>query len=218
MDFITLILHHGGKLLRNEQNVLEYVGSEVDVWEELDCDLLNRFLIIDLCKLHKYHDIQYCFWLYLECNLEVGLREIRKDCDADIVDLCLDSNTTIGKLKVFVMHPIIPDECVLLRVVAKDPDEEEDVESRAEVVVEEHGERDEESLAKVVAEEPAKEDGEILFEVVVEEGLEEDSVFYVHSDSYESAEDSVYRPLPIVSDDDEEVTPIVAEIRSKKEK
>ncbi|KAJ1400868.1 hypothetical protein SESBI_29167 [Sesbania bispinosa] len=142
-----------GKLLRNEQNVLEYVGGEVDVWEELDCDLLNS--------------------------------------SVEIIDV---------------------------EVVAKDPDEEEYVESRAEVVVEEPVEEDEEIYAEVVVEKPVEEDEDILTDVVVDEGLEEDSVSNVHSDSYESAEDSIYRPSPIVSIDDEEVTPIVAEIRSKKKK
>ncbi|KAJ1433713.1 hypothetical protein SESBI_05855 [Sesbania bispinosa] len=185
MDFITLILHHGGKLLRNEQNVLEYVGGEVDVWEELNCDLLNRFLIIDLCKLQKYHDIQHCFWLYPERNLEC-----------------------------FFVHPVIPDECVvfskdvvvdetgerdinssveiiIVEVIAKDPDEEEDVESRAEVIVEEPVEEDEAIPAEVPLEQPAKEDEDIPADVVVDEGLEQDSVSDVHCDNYENAVDNI---------------------------
>ncbi|KAJ1412038.1 hypothetical protein SESBI_20677 [Sesbania bispinosa] len=173
-----------GKFVRNEQNVLDYVGGEVDVWDELDCDLLNRFLIIDLCKLHKYHDIQHCFWLYPECNLE---------------------------------HPIIPDECVVFSksVVVDETAEgeeavEEDEDIPAEVVVGEADEEDEDVHTDVEADE---EDEDVQTDVEVDEGLEKDSVSNVHSDSYESAEDSIYRPSPIVSSDDEEVTPIVAEIR-----
>ncbi|KAJ1398220.1 hypothetical protein SESBI_31216 [Sesbania bispinosa] len=53
-------------------------------------------------------------------------------------------------------------------------------------------------------------------DVVVEEALEEGTVSDIGSDSYESAEDSLYRPSPIVSEGDEEDSPVVAEIRSKK--
>ncbi|KAJ1376705.1 hypothetical protein SESBI_49659 [Sesbania bispinosa] len=117
MDLITLILHHGGKLLRNEQRVLEYVGGEVDVWEDLECDILNRFVIIDLCKLHKYHDIQHFYWLYPERDLDLGLREIRKDHDSDIVDMCLASKHNNGEIEIFFEHPVIPDECVVFSKV-----------------------------------------------------------------------------------------------------
>ncbi|KAJ1377542.1 hypothetical protein SESBI_48798, partial [Sesbania bispinosa] len=210
MDLITLILHHEGKLLRNEQRVLKYVGGEVDVWEELECDILNRFVIIDLCKLHKYHDIQHCYWLYPERDLDLGLREIRKDHDSDIVDMCLASKHNNGEIEVFFEHPVIPDECVVFSKVVVGENtgemaaEMEDV-SPVEVVVQEGTERE-----KVSPVEDSPDD------VVVEEGVEEGTLSDIHSDSYESAEDSLYRPSPIVSEDDGEDSPVVAEIRSKK--
>ncbi|KAJ1415747.1 hypothetical protein SESBI_17806, partial [Sesbania bispinosa] len=80
----------------------------------------------------------------------------------------------------------------------------EDV-SPVEVVVQEGTEREELS--------PVEENHD---DVVVEEGVEEGTLSDIHSDSYESAEDSLYRPSPIVSEDDEQDSPIVAEIRSKK--
>ncbi|KAJ1406200.1 hypothetical protein SESBI_25268 [Sesbania bispinosa] len=239
MDFITLILHHGGKLLRNEQRVLEYVGGEVDVWEELECDLLNRFLIIDLCKLHKYHDIQHCYWLYPEIDLDLGLREIRKDHDSDIVDLCLASKHNNGEIEVFFEHPVIPDECVVfskvvmgentvqmaedssVEVVGEEPGKGDKDTSHVEVIIEEVADMEDVSPVEVVVQEgtereelsPVEENHD---DVVVEEGVEEGTLSDIHSDSYESAEDSLYRPSPIVSEDDEEDSPIVAEIRSKK--
>ncbi|KAJ1407813.1 hypothetical protein SESBI_24001 [Sesbania bispinosa] len=80
----------------------------------------------------------------------------------------------------------------------------EDV-SPVEVVVQEGTERE-----KVSPVEDSPDD------VVVEESVEEGTLSDIHSDSYESAEDSLYRPSPIVSEDDEEDSPVVAEIRSKK--
>ncbi|KAJ1384595.1 hypothetical protein SESBI_42424 [Sesbania bispinosa] len=194
MDLITVILHHGGKLLRNEQRVLEYVGGEVDVWEELECNIMNRFVIIDLCKLHKYHDIQHCYWLNPERDLDLGLREIRKDHDSDIVDMCLASKHNNGEIEIFFEHPVIPDECVVFSKVVVG-------ENTGEMAVE---------MEDVSPVEDSPDD------VVVEEGVEEGTLSDIHSDSYESAEDSLYRPSSIVSEDDEEDSPVVAEIRSKK--
>ncbi|KAJ1377409.1 hypothetical protein SESBI_48938 [Sesbania bispinosa] len=130
--------------------------------------------------LHKYHDIQHCFWLYPECNLEVGLREIRKDCDADIRDLCLASKHNNGEIEVFFDHPVILDECVIFSkaavvdetvegdknssveiIGAKDPDEEEYVESKAEVPLEQAVEKDEEIPVEVPLEQVVEEDEDI---------------------------------------------------------
>ncbi|KAJ1394772.1 hypothetical protein SESBI_33896 [Sesbania bispinosa] len=201
MDFITLILHHGGKFLRNEQRVLEYVGGEVDVWDYLECDILNRFVIIDLCKLHKYHHIEHCYWLYPERDLDGGLSEIRKDHDSDIVDMCLASKHNNGEIEVFFEHPVIPDNYVVFSKVVM-----------AEKTGEMASEMEDVSHVEVAGEmEEYRPD-----DVVVEEALEEGTVSDIGSDSYESAEDSLYRPSPIVSEGDEEDSPVVAEIRSKK--
>ncbi|KAJ1381226.1 hypothetical protein SESBI_45315 [Sesbania bispinosa] len=100
-------MHHGGKLMRNEANELDYIGGEVDVWEELDSDYLSRILIIDLCKLHNYHRIDHCYWLSPEKTLEDGPRELRWDCDADVLDMCIASKRNHGEIEVFIEHPVV---------------------------------------------------------------------------------------------------------------
>ncbi|KAJ1388026.1 hypothetical protein SESBI_39487 [Sesbania bispinosa] len=100
-------MHHGGKLMRNEDNELDYIGGEVDVWEDLDSDYLSRILIIDLCKLHNYHRIDHCYWLSPEKPLEDGLRELRWDCDADMLDMCIASMRNDGEIEVFIEHPVV---------------------------------------------------------------------------------------------------------------
>ncbi|KAJ1428316.1 S-locus receptor kinase, C-terminal [Sesbania bispinosa] len=107
---VTMIMHHGGKLMRNEENELDYIGSEVDVWEDLDSDLIHRFLIIDLCKLHNYHRIDHCYWLALEKSLEDGLRELRWDCDTDVLDMCIASMRNDGEIEVFIEHPVVENQ------------------------------------------------------------------------------------------------------------
>ncbi|KAJ1404171.1 hypothetical protein SESBI_26768 [Sesbania bispinosa] len=102
-----MIMHHGGKLMRNEDNELDYIGGEVDVWEDLDSDYINRFMIIDLCKLHHYRRIDHCYWLSPEKSLEDGLRELRWDCDTDVLDMCIASMRNDGEIEVFIEHPVV---------------------------------------------------------------------------------------------------------------
>ncbi|KAJ1377657.1 HAD superfamily [Sesbania bispinosa] len=74
-------MHHGGKLMRNEDNELDYIGGEVDVWEDLDLDYIN--------------------------SLEDGLRELRWDCDTDVLDMCIASIRNDGEIEVFIEHHVV---------------------------------------------------------------------------------------------------------------
>jgi len=40
-EYITLILHHSGDLVRNENQRLQYVGSEFCVWEKIYVSRIN---------------------------------------------------------------------------------------------------------------------------------------------------------------------------------
>ncbi|KAJ1388099.1 hypothetical protein SESBI_39433 [Sesbania bispinosa] len=174
-SLVTLILHHGGKFERNEENELDYTGGEVDVWEDLDSDLINRFLVIDLCKLHKYHMIDHCYWLSPEKNLEDGLRELRWDCDTDVLDMCEKEGAE--NVKESDQEGVVNQQ--------NDGGEETNKEGR-DIPAED------EQVWNIVVEDdndqsiPEKEDG---------------SKF---SDDYESVEDGPYRPPPIFSEDDDD--------------
>ncbi|KAJ1428629.1 hypothetical protein SESBI_08729 [Sesbania bispinosa] len=80
---VTVIMHHGGKLMRNEDNELDYIGGEVDVWEDLDSDYISRK------------------------SLEDGLRELRWDCDTDVLDMCIASMRNDEEIEVFIEHPVV---------------------------------------------------------------------------------------------------------------
>ncbi|KAJ1407821.1 hypothetical protein SESBI_24010 [Sesbania bispinosa] len=79
--FLTLILHHGGKILRDDKNVLEYVGGEIDVWEGLDVDTMCLWTPSDLCKEHGYVRFDSIWWHNPDFNLEKGLRPLAEDLD-----------------------------------------------------------------------------------------------------------------------------------------
>jgi hypothetical protein len=43
VEFITLVLHHRESIERDENQKLKYVGGEIDVWDDINSDLLNLF-------------------------------------------------------------------------------------------------------------------------------------------------------------------------------
>ncbi|KAJ1397598.1 hypothetical protein SESBI_31742, partial [Sesbania bispinosa] len=126
--------------------------------------------------------------------------------------MCLASKHNNGEIEVFFEHPVIPDECVVFSKVAVD-------ENTGEMAVdsgEELGAGDTDTSVEVVDEVTSEREELSHVEVVVEEAAEREEEDMMMFDSYESAVDSLYRPSPIVSEDDEEESPIVAEVRSKK--
>ena len=74
-DEISLILHHNGKFIQNENEALEYVGGEFCIWEEVETYLVNVWTTHKLCKayhnyvkfvsiyeFHRLHRISWLFW------------------------------------------------------------------------------------------------------------------------------------------------------------
>ena len=52
-DNITLILHHGGRLERDEYRRLQYVRGEFFVWEKMDADELCLWDIAEATSTNK---------------------------------------------------------------------------------------------------------------------------------------------------------------------
>ncbi|KAJ1411169.1 hypothetical protein SESBI_21415 [Sesbania bispinosa] len=51
--------------------------------------------------------IDHCHWLSLEKKLEDGLRELRWDCDTDVLDMCIASLRNDGEIEVFIEHLVV---------------------------------------------------------------------------------------------------------------
>ena len=47
---INLIVHHKGRLERDDHGTLEYVDNEFYVWENCEVDLMTLWIVLDLCK------------------------------------------------------------------------------------------------------------------------------------------------------------------------
>ncbi|KAJ1421223.1 hypothetical protein SESBI_13808 [Sesbania bispinosa] len=102
--FLTLILHHGGKFLRDDKNVLEYVGGEIDVWEGLDVDTMCLWTPSNLCKEHGYVRFDSIWWHNPDFNLEKGLRPLAEDLD--VRKMCNIGMVRDWEMHIYFEHPI----------------------------------------------------------------------------------------------------------------
>ncbi|KAJ1400057.1 hypothetical protein SESBI_29893 [Sesbania bispinosa] len=102
--FLNLILHHGGKFLRDDKNVLEYVGGEIDVWEGLDVDTMCLWTPSDLCKEHGYVRFDSIWWHNPDFNLEKGLRPLAEDLD--VRQMCNIGMVRDWEMHIYFEHPI----------------------------------------------------------------------------------------------------------------
>ncbi|KAJ1399525.1 proteoglycan 4-like [Sesbania bispinosa] len=103
IERITLILHHRGFLGR-EEGVLRYIGGEICVWEGLDTDTINKFIVVELCKEHYYRSFEKIYWLKPGRVLEVGLRVLEKD--VHVVNMCNAARRNGGEIEIYFIHPI----------------------------------------------------------------------------------------------------------------
>ncbi|KAJ1410424.1 hypothetical protein SESBI_21919 [Sesbania bispinosa] len=102
--FLTLILHHGGKFVRDDKNVLEYVGGEIDVWEGLDVNTMCLWTPSDLCKDHGYVRFDSIWWHNPDFNLEKGLKPL--DEYLDVRQMCNIGKVHDWEMHIYFEHPI----------------------------------------------------------------------------------------------------------------
>lgn len=131
---ITLIVYHGGMLQRYKNGVLEYVGGEMDVWEELDSDTLNLFDLVAIVKSCRGHDnIEQFFWRVPNRDLNVGLRQLTTDSSfMEMVNAALSNG---NEIELYYENPIME----LEPIMSLPPiEEEENVGGEQNVGVEQH--------------------------------------------------------------------------------
>lgn len=64
---INLIVHHKGRLERDDHGTLEYVDNEFYVWENCEVDLMTLWIVLDLCKSRGGY--QRCVVFFLDPNI-----------------------------------------------------------------------------------------------------------------------------------------------------
>ncbi|KAJ1389617.1 proteoglycan 4-like [Sesbania bispinosa] len=102
--FITFVLHHRGKFIRDEDGMLIYADEEIDVWEDIDPDKLCPWLARDLAKQHGYHDFKEVWWHNKLFNLEKGLRLLKED--VDVRNMCLIARQFDYEAHIYFEHQV----------------------------------------------------------------------------------------------------------------
>ncbi|KAJ1432893.1 proteoglycan 4-like [Sesbania bispinosa] len=102
--FITFVLHHHGKFLRDGKGVLIYDNEEIDVWEDVDPDKCCPWLARDLAKQHGYRDFKEVWWHNKQFNLEKGLRLLKED--ADVRDMCMIARQFDYEAHIYFEHQV----------------------------------------------------------------------------------------------------------------
>ncbi|KAJ1430172.1 hypothetical protein SESBI_07956 [Sesbania bispinosa] len=102
--FITFVLHHRGKFLRDGKGVLIYDNEEIDVWEDVDPDNAAPWLERDLAKQHGYRDFKEVWWHNKQFNLEKGLRLLKED--ADVRDMCMIARQFYYEAYIYFEHQV----------------------------------------------------------------------------------------------------------------
>ncbi|KAJ1418300.1 proteoglycan 4-like [Sesbania bispinosa] len=197
--FITFVLHHRGKFLRDEDGELIYDNEEIDVWEDVDPDKCCPWLARDLAKQHGYRDFKEVWWHNKQFSLEKGLRLLKED--VDVRDMCLIARQFDYEAHIYFEHQV---DVPVFSKTAQAKESLGSIEVRRETCDAGEGEgdvhmKDIEHAANVEGDVHM---GDIQHAAYVEDDMNEDeseasgSNKMSSSDDYESAEDSVYRPSP----------------------
>jgi len=102
-----LVLHHGGTFTRNEANgKLKYVDGELDVWDKIETNYLNFFLLTNLVKhCRKYNNVSDIHWVVdKEVDLEEGLRVC--ETDFDIRDMVITARHDGDEVELYYDHKV----------------------------------------------------------------------------------------------------------------
>ncbi|KAJ1439838.1 hypothetical protein SESBI_02060 [Sesbania bispinosa] len=160
--FLTLILHHGGKFLRDDKNVLEYVGGEIDVWEGLDVDTMCLWTPSDLCKEHGYVRFDSIWWHNPDFNLEKGLRPLAEDLD--VRQMCNIGMVRDWEMHIYFEHPI--DTPKISQKAPNDATIDEDLHKTVDDILRM-------TMAPDFVEDDASEDTEVVLQIADQSHVEE---------------------------------------------
>ncbi|KAK4283379.1 hypothetical protein QN277_000333 [Acacia crassicarpa] len=81
-EYIVIVYHHGGLLVRNDDGVLVYINGRVDQLPEVDVDFVNLKDLETILKGYGYEKCARMMWLKLD----------KPDLEHGLQPLCLDSN------------------------------------------------------------------------------------------------------------------------------
>ncbi|RYQ97881.1 hypothetical protein Ahy_B08g093958 [Arachis hypogaea] len=187
-DRLRLVFHHGGAFETDPRGNFIYTSDLYDEWVGVDEDYLDVFAVTGYYKELGYDKAEACWYLEPKHVLEFGLRRLKVDQDlVDMIKHCHENNNVIH---IYFEHGTSIPEIIDVMNLS-----EEDGAIGQKVGMEGMEEDRVEGWRKQASKEPVQ--------------LNVDS----SSDSYESAEDSLYKPhmpldsLDSSSDNNDDVSP-----------
>ncbi|QHN82174.1 hypothetical protein S83_070216 [Arachis hypogaea] len=102
---IIFVYHHMGKLKRDKNERLHYVGGQVTEIERVCVDTYNSFLVEGLFMNLGYTSYPECFWLVSGKELSDRLRILRRD--VDVAKMCEATEKNENRIELFFEHPVM---------------------------------------------------------------------------------------------------------------
>jgi len=112
-DFITLILHHGGCLERDEYRMLQYIHGEFCVWEKMDVDQLCLWDIEKMGKRCRGYFKVSKLWYWkpydgAEDDINICLTPLT--IDKDFCDMVQVARANGNEMEIYAQHVVDTEE------------------------------------------------------------------------------------------------------------
>lgn len=145
-EHITLILHHGGDLVRNENRRLQYVGGEFCVWEKIYVDELCLWDIEKMVKHCKsYFKVSKLGYMkpYEGVANDLNICLTPLTTDQHILDMVQAARSNGNEVEIYAQHLVDSDE---VEIVPLTTEEREEVEREMEECLRSAKTREEEPI------------------------------------------------------------------------
>ncbi|KAK4280055.1 hypothetical protein QN277_011730 [Acacia crassicarpa] len=104
-DYIVIVYHHRGLLVRNDDRILVYINGRVDELAKVDVDFVNLKDIEEMFKDYGYEKCDRMMWLKPdEPDLEHGLQPLCSD--SDINSMCAAALDNGNRIHIYFDHCI----------------------------------------------------------------------------------------------------------------
>ncbi|RYR78691.1 hypothetical protein Ahy_A01g003543 [Arachis hypogaea] len=119
LDRLKLIFHHGGKFETDPGENFIYTSDLYDEWVGVDEDYLDVFAVAGYYREMGYDKAEACWFLDPEDGLEFGLRRLQ--VNQDLVSMIKHYHENNNVIHIYFEHgPLIPDIIDVMELFGKD--------------------------------------------------------------------------------------------------
>jgi hypothetical protein len=125
-DHITLILHHGGDLVRNENRRLQYVGGEFCVWEKMYVDELCLWDIEKMVKrCRSYFKVSKLGYMkpYEGVANDLNICLTPLTTDQHLLDMVQAARSNGNEVEIYAQHVVDSDEVEIVPLTTEEREE-----------------------------------------------------------------------------------------------